>query len=332
MRRAARRSGARPCSPSSSPSFPASTDPALLVGLAPFDDAAVYRIDDDGARVDHRLLPAARRPSRRLRRDRRGQRLQRRVRDGRSGRAGDQRRRLPRALPALGDRGDLRRRRDRRRRGRRLGRRRAHDPQPRADLRAGRAGRRPPRPRVPQGAAPGPATSSCCRSRSAPASCSPAATTATRPTAIAGMRRLNRTASETLQSLGDAVHAVTDVTGYGLAGHGWEVAERSGVRVIVDASGSSPTRRAGGGRAAGAARVAIRATVTTWPGTSTRPPSGGRRGAVLRPADVGRPARRRRSRRRAAAGARSTRGWWRVGDDRERRRRWSGAAVPRRRR
>jgi selenide,water dikinase len=55
--------------------------------------------------------------------------------------------------------------------------------------------------------------------------------------AIAGMRRLNRAASETLQALGDAVHAVTDVTGYGLAGHGWEMADRSQVRVIVDTSG-----------------------------------------------------------------------------------------------
>lgn len=52
--------------------------------------------------------------------------------------------------------------------------------------------------------------------------------------AIAGMRRVNRAASEELQALGSAVHAVTDVTGYGLAGHGWEMAERSGVRVVVD--------------------------------------------------------------------------------------------------
>ena len=52
--------------------------------------------------------------------------------------------------------------------------------------------------------------------------------------AIAGMRTLNRAASELLQSLRDAVHAVTDVTGYGLAGHGWEVAERSGVRMVID--------------------------------------------------------------------------------------------------
>lgn len=55
--------------------------------------------------------------------------------------------------------------------------------------------------------------------------------------AIAGMRRLNRVASEQLQVLGDAVHAVTDVTGYGLAGHGWEVAERSAVRVVVHTDG-----------------------------------------------------------------------------------------------
>ena len=54
---------------------------------------------------------------------------------------------------------------------------------------------------------------------------------------IAGMRRLNRAASEALVALGADVHAVTDVTGYGLAGHGWEVAERSGVRLVVDAAG-----------------------------------------------------------------------------------------------
>lgn len=44
--------------------------------------------------------------------------------------------------------------------------------------------------------------------------------------AIAGMRRLNRAASEALIGVG-GVRAVTDVTGYALAGHGWEMAERS---------------------------------------------------------------------------------------------------------
>ncbi len=52
--------------------------------------------------------------------------------------------------------------------------------------------------------------------------------------AIAGMRELNRRASEQLQNLGIDVHAVTDVTGYGLAGHGWEMAQRSGVQLILD--------------------------------------------------------------------------------------------------
>lgn len=52
---------------------------------------------------------------------------------------------------------------------------------------------------------------------------------------IAGMRTLNRLASEQLQALGAAVHGVTDVTGYGLAGHGWEMADRSGVQLILDA-------------------------------------------------------------------------------------------------
>jgi selenide,water dikinase len=55
--------------------------------------------------------------------------------------------------------------------------------------------------------------------------------------AIAGMRRLNRAASEELQSLGSAVHAATDVTGYGLAGHAWEMAERGGVQVVIDTEG-----------------------------------------------------------------------------------------------
>jgi selenide, water dikinase len=63
-----------------------------------------------------------------------------------------------------------------------------------------------------------------------------AGTDADQAAAIAGMRRLNRAASETLRELSDDVHAVTDVTGYGLAGHAWEMAERSGVRVVIDTS------------------------------------------------------------------------------------------------
>ncbi|PIE32924.1 MAG: selenide, water dikinase SelD [Ilumatobacter coccineus] len=58
-----------------------------------------------------------------------------------------------------------------------------------------------------------------------------------RQVAIEGMKTLNRAAAETLIELGDAVHAVTDVTGYGLAGHAWEVAERSEARIMIQTSG-----------------------------------------------------------------------------------------------
>jgi selenide,water dikinase len=50
--------------------------------------------------------------------------------------------------------------------------------------------------------------------------------------AIAGMRRLNRDAADELRAVGP--HAVTDVTGFGLLGHGWEMAERSGCVLRFD--------------------------------------------------------------------------------------------------
>jgi selenide,water dikinase len=59
---------------------------------------------------------------------------------------------------------------------------------------------------------------------------------AAKASAIAGMRRLNREAAESLVALWPAVHAVTDVTGFGLCGHGWEMAERSNATVVVDTS------------------------------------------------------------------------------------------------
>ena len=51
--------------------------------------------------------------------------------------------------------------------------------------------------------------------------------------AIVGMRTLNRRASELLRGVG-GVRAVTDVTGYALAGHGWEMAERAAGRFRID--------------------------------------------------------------------------------------------------
>ncbi len=55
--------------------------------------------------------------------------------------------------------------------------------------------------------------------------------------AIVAMRTLNRAGAEALSGLGDgAAHAVTDVTGFGLLGHSWEMAERSGACLRIDAS------------------------------------------------------------------------------------------------
>jgi selenide,water dikinase len=52
--------------------------------------------------------------------------------------------------------------------------------------------------------------------------------------AVVHMRRLNRAAAEALSASPEAPHAVTDVTGYGLLGHGWEMAERSAVMLRFD--------------------------------------------------------------------------------------------------
>ena len=53
-------------------------------------------------------------------------------------------------------------------------------------------------------------------------------------TAITYMRRLNRRAAEALSALPEPPHAVTDVTGFGLLGHAWEMAERSGTCLELD--------------------------------------------------------------------------------------------------
>jgi selenide,water dikinase len=51
--------------------------------------------------------------------------------------------------------------------------------------------------------------------------------------AVRWMRTLNRDAADVLRSL--APNAVTDVTGFGLAGHAHEMATRSGDRIVLDA-------------------------------------------------------------------------------------------------
>jgi selenide, water dikinase len=52
--------------------------------------------------------------------------------------------------------------------------------------------------------------------------------------AVAVMAALNRKAGEVLAASG-AVHALTDVTGFGLLGHAWEMASGSGVALRLDA-------------------------------------------------------------------------------------------------
>ncbi len=47
--------------------------------------------------------------------------------------------------------------------------------------------------------------------------------------AVSGMSRLNRAAAEALSSLPEGVHSVTDITGFGLIGHAWEMAVASRV-------------------------------------------------------------------------------------------------------
>jgi selenide, water dikinase len=59
--------------------------------------------------------------------------------------------------------------------------------------------------------------------------------------AVAAMRTLNRAAAEAMLTLpAGAVHACTDITGFGLAGHGSEMARASGVTLVIDA-GRTPT-------------------------------------------------------------------------------------------
>src|SRR3954454_21964773 len=52
--------------------------------------------------------------------------------------------------------------------------------------------------------------------------------------AVAAMRTLNRDAADALRPF--APNAVTDVTGFGLLGHAYEMASRSGVRIELDAA------------------------------------------------------------------------------------------------
>ena len=76
--------------------------------------------------------------------------------------------------------------------------------------------------------------------------------------AIAQMRTLNRAASEVLARHG--IRGATDVTGFGLLGHGLEMARASGARLVFDAAGAAGARTARSTSPGPAWRPAARAT------------------------------------------------------------------------
>ena len=97
-----------------------------------------------------------------------------------------------------------------------------------------------------------PATCSSSPSRSAPASSAPrSSSTASIPAladaAVRSMRTLNRAAAEALQRVAaGAVHACTDVTGFGLLGHATEMAAASGVTMTHRGRHGPAVRRGAG--------------------------------------------------------------------------------------
>jgi selenide,water dikinase len=52
--------------------------------------------------------------------------------------------------------------------------------------------------------------------------------------AVQVMCRLNKDAALAVRALGQAVHSVTDITGFGFLGHAWEMATASGISMRVD--------------------------------------------------------------------------------------------------
>ena len=200
----------------------------LLVGLDPADDAAVYRLDDERAivfTVDF-FPPRRRRPSG-VRRDRRDERAQRRLRDGRYAAARALGRGVPRGAADRDARGRSSAGADEvvRAAGAILaGGHTIRDDEPKYGLAV--VGTVHPDGIWPKsGAQPGdalfltkPLGTGLVLQAEREGRARPGALDA----AIAAMRTLNRDAAETLRPFGP--NAVTDVTGFGLLGHAYEMA------------------------------------------------------------------------------------------------------------
>ena len=121
--------------------------------------------------------------------------------------------------------------------------------------------------------------------------------------AIAQMMTLNRDAAEAASDpdLAAGVHAIADVTGFGLAGHLHEMAELSDAAIEIDLGAAPVTRRPLRGRRR---RIRLRRTVPkprllrSPPHHRSKPRSHHLRGSPpLRPANIRRPPNRRRNHR-----------------------------------
>ena len=232
----------------------AETAPAeLIAGLAPPDDAAAYRISPELAIIGTLdFFPPLVDDARTYGEIAAANALSRRVRDGRPGAVRAVDRGVPRG-PATGHPGgDLRGCLGQGARGGRHARRRPHHPRPRAEVRPRGDRRGAPRPAAAQRRCPArrpAAADEAARDRRARVGLAPGPDRSPRtsPPAVDQMRTLNRAASEVLLEAGIA--AATDVTGFGLLGHGLEMARASGARFVFDAA-SLPVlgRRAGARR------------------------------------------------------------------------------------
>ena len=283
----------------------------LLVGLAPADDAAVYKLDDERALIftldffpplvddpaDFGAIAAT-------------NALNDVFAMGGSPLLALSIAAFPEELPGRDARRRLRRRRRAGARGRGAARRRPHDPRPGAEVRARRGRHRASVRDLAEERRAGRATRSSSRSRSAPGSSSTASSGASAATkelagAVEWMRTLNREAADALRPF--EPNAVTDVTGFGLLGHAHEMAERSGVELVPRAGALARARRRARGRArrrADGRRSA--ATASSRRRTSrraTRPTSCSRSATTRRPragcSSRFRPIARSRSRRRS---------------------------------
>ena len=211
----------------------------LLVGLAPVRRRGGLPARRRArARLHARLLPAARRRSGALRRDRGDERAQRRLRDGRRAAA----RALGRGLSGEPAERDARGRSSPARTSRCARRARSSPAATRSATTSRSTASPSSAPSIPNGFWPKAGAQAgrralpdeAARHRAGAArraGGSPARGGARRRGAA--MTTLSRDAADALRPF--APHAVTDVTGFGLLGHAHELAERSGVRLVLDA-------------------------------------------------------------------------------------------------